>query len=235
MQRIFDILLSASALALLSPFLILLVLLLRLTGEGKVFFRQKRIGKDGAPFNLYKFATMLENSPNIGAGTVTIKDDPRILPVGAMLRRTKINELPQLLNILLGDMSLIGPRPQTKRCFDAFPPALQSVIVKVRPGLSGLGAVVFRGEEDILPREPDKLCIYDQIIAPYKGQIEAWYIEHATLDTYFAIIAVTIWTVLFPGSDLVWRVFVQLPEPPDELKSALHYPATLGSRPVNFE
>jgi lipopolysaccharide/colanic/teichoic acid biosynthesis glycosyltransferase len=224
MQRFFDILFSALALVLLSPLLIPLALLLKLTGEGEVFFLQERIGKDGKPFNLYKFATMLKNSPNIGTGTVTMKDDPRVLPVGAFLRRTKLNELPQLLNILLGDMSLVGPRPQTKRCFEAFPAALQGVIVRVRPGLSGLGSIVFRGEEDILSRQADNLRFYDHVIAPYKGQVEAWYVDHATLATYFSIILVTVWAVLFPGSDLVWRVFKDLPAPPDELKGPLHYP-----------
>lgn len=122
MQRTLDILFSATALAILAPLLVLVALLLRVTGEGEVFFRQNRVGRNGRMIGLWKFATMLKNSPSIGTGTVTLKDDPRVLPIGRVLRRTKINELPQLLNILTGEMSLIGPRPQTKRCFDAFPP-----------------------------------------------------------------------------------------------------------------
>ena len=92
--------------------LVPVAIVLRLTGEGEVFFLQERVGKDGKPFKLYKFATMLKNSPNMGTGTVTLKHDPRVLPVGRFLRKTKINELPQLLNILIGDMSVVGPRPQ---------------------------------------------------------------------------------------------------------------------------
>lgn len=224
MQRILDILISGLALLFLSPLLLPIALLLRLSGEGEVFFQQERIGKEGKPFKLFKFATMLKNSPNIGTGTVTLKNDPRVLPMGKFLRKTKINELPQLLNIFLGDMSLVGPRPQTQRCFDAFPLDLQEVIVKVKPGLSGIGPIIFRGEEEILADQAGSVEFYDNVIAPYKGQIEAWYVDHQTMLTYFTVILVTVWVVLFPSSQIVWRVFKGLPVPPDELKEALNYP-----------
>ena len=129
MDRFFDILFSSIALLLLSPLLVPIVITLKLTGEGEVFFLQERIGKGGDKFKLFKFATMLKNSPNIGTGTVTMRGDPRVLPVGTFLRKTKINELPQLLNIFFGDMSVIGPRPQTQRCFDAFPTQSQKEII----------------------------------------------------------------------------------------------------------
>jgi lipopolysaccharide/colanic/teichoic acid biosynthesis glycosyltransferase len=224
MQRFFDVLFSGLALLVLSPLLIPIALVLRFTGEGWVFFLQNRVGKDGKPFQLYKFATMLRDSPNMGTGTVTLKDDPRVLPVGKFLRKTKINELPQLLNIFLGDMSVVGPRPQTQRCFNAFPPEWQKEIIKVKPGLSGIGPVVFRGEEDILADHAGSVDFYDNVIGPYKGAVESWYVENQTLYTYFAVIFVTIWVVLVPGSDLVWRVFKGLPVPPDELKAPLNYP-----------
>lgn len=224
MQRLFDILFSGLALLVLSPLLIPIVIVLRLTGEGEIFFLQERVGKDGKPFMLYKFATMLKNSPNIGTGTVTMRDDPRVLPMGKFLRKTKINELPQLLNIFLGDMSIVGPRPQAHRCFNAFPVDMQRIIVKVKPGLSGLGPIVFRGEEDILAGHAGSVDFYDNVIAPYKGRVEAWYVDHQTLLTYFAVIAVTVWVVLFSKSDLAWRVFKGLPVPPAELKAALNYP-----------
>ncbi len=121
MIRLFDVIFSGIALVFLSPLLIPIALLLKLSGEGEIFFLQERVGKNREMFKLYKFATMLKDSPNIGTGTVTMKNDPRILPIGAFLRKTKINELPQLLNVFLGHMSLIGPRPQAQRCFDAFP------------------------------------------------------------------------------------------------------------------
>jgi lipopolysaccharide/colanic/teichoic acid biosynthesis glycosyltransferase len=223
MQRFFDIVFSGIALLLLSPLLIPIVMLLRFTGEGEIFFLQDRVGKDGRLFKLYKFATMLKNSPNMSTGTVTVKNDPRVLPVGRFLRKTKINELPQLLNIFFGDMSIVGPRPQTVRCFNAFPVELQNTIKHVRPGLSGLGPIVFRAEEDILAEHSGACDFYDCVIAPYKGVVEAWYVENQSLYIYFTVIAVTAWVVLFSGSDLVWRVFQGLPVPPDELKSSLNY------------
>ncbi len=224
MQRFFDVLFSGMALLALSPLLVPIAVLLRFTGEGEIFFLQERVGKDGKPFKLFKFATMLKNSPNLGTGTVTLKNDPRVLPAGKFLRKTKINELPQLLNIFLGDMSVVGPRPQVQRCFNAFPLDLQQIIVKVKPGLSGIGPIVFRGEEDILADHAGSVDFYDRVIAPYKGQVEAWYVDHQTLGTYFAVIGVTVWVVLFSKSDLVWRVFKGLPVPPDALKVALNYP-----------
>ena len=227
MQRFFDVLFSGLALLVLSPLLVPIAIVLRLTGEGEVFFLQERVGKDGKPFKLYKFATMLKNSPNIGTGTVTLKGDPRVLPVGKLLRKTKINELPQLLNIFLADMSVVGPRPQTQRCFVAFPENLQRVIVQVKPGLSGIGPIVFRGEEDILADHAGSVAFYDNVIAPYKGEVEAWYVEHQTMFTYFAVIFVTVWVVLFPASSAVWRVFNGLPVPPDELKGPLNYQAPI--------
>ena len=117
MERLFDVLFSATALLILSPLFVPIVIILRLSGEGEVFFFQERIGKNGELFKLFKFATMLKDSPNLGTGTVTMKNDPRILPVGKFLRTSKINELPQLLNIFLGDMSIIGPRPLTPQTF----------------------------------------------------------------------------------------------------------------------
>ncbi len=224
MQRLFDVLLSGLALLVLSPLLVPIAVVLRLTGEGEVFFTQERVGKDGTTFRLYKFATMLKNSPNIGTGTVTLKGDPRVLPVGKFLRKTKINELPQLLNIFLGDLSVVGPRPQTRRCFNAFPVDMQQIIVKVTPGLSGIGPIVFRGEEDILADHAGSVAFYDNVIAPYKGQVEAWYVGRQTLVTYFAVIFVTVWVVLFPSSGIVWQVFKGLPVPPAELKGSLNYP-----------
>ena len=110
MERFFDVIFSGLALLVLSPLLVPIVLILMFSGEGEIFFFQERIGKDGKVFKLFKFATMLKDSPNIGTGTVTMKGDPRILPVGKFLRKTKINELPQLLNIFFGDMSVIGPQ-----------------------------------------------------------------------------------------------------------------------------
>ena len=221
--RLLDILFSSLALSLLLPLFIPVILILRLTGEGEIFFSQKRVGKGGKLFNLLKFATMLKDSPSIGSGTVTLKDDPRVLPFGKFLRKTKINELPQLVNILIGDMSVVGPRPQTPRCFEVFPKYLQPIISSVRPGLSGLGPVVFRDEENILSENSKSVDFYDQVIAPYKGDVEAYYIKVIGIFSYFKIIFLTLWVVLFPKSGAVWKVFANIPAPPDSLKKFLNY------------
>lgn len=221
MQRFFDIIFSLLALLVLCPLLLPIVIVLKLTGEGEVFFLQKRVGKGGNLFNLLKFATMLKDSPSIGSGTVTLKNDPRVLPFGKFLRKTKVNELPQLFNILVGDMSIAGPRPQTPRCFEAFPENLKEIITKIRPGLSGLGPIVFRDEENILAENEKSVEFYDNVIAPYKGRVEAWYVENQTIFYYFPVIFVTIWVVLFPKSKIVWHLFPKLPRPPESLKKDL--------------
>ena len=220
--RLLDILFSSLALGLLLPLFIPVALILRLTGEGEIFFYQKRVGKGGNLFNLLKFATMLKDSPSIGSGTVTLKDDPRVLPFGGFLRKTKINELPQLLNIIIGDMSIVGPRPQTPRCFDVFPLEYQNIIKKVKPGLSGLGPVVFRDEENILSENEASIDFYDTVIAPYKGEVESFYVHSQNVVTYFKIILATVWVVLFPKSKIIWRLFPKLPSPPKNLVAVLN-------------
>ena len=219
LQRFFDILFAAMALLALAPLLLPITILLRLTGEREILFRQSRVGLGGKPFQLLKFATMLKDSPNLGTGTVTLKNDPRVLPVGHFLRTTKLNELPQLINILRGDMSVIGPRPQTRRCFDAFPEKSRRAIVEVRPGLSGVGSVAFRGEDQMLQSADDATQLYDQVIMPFKGQLEEWYVAKQGLRTYFLLIVVTAWAVIWRDSGLLWRVFPELPEPPAVLRT----------------
>ena len=222
--RFFDVLLSGMALVVLSPLLIPIMLFLKFSGEGEIFFLQERVGRNREMFKLFKFATMLKDSPSMGTGTVTMKNDPRVLPAGKFLRKTKINELPQLLNVFIGHMSLVGPRPQAPRCFDAFPVESQDIIVQVKPGLSGIGPIVFRGEEDILEGHSGTLDFYDNVIGPYKGKVEAWYVEKQGLIAYFALILLTVWVVFFPKSDLIWRAFKSLPTPPDNLKDELNFP-----------
>ena len=180
-----------------------------------MFFKQKRIGRHGEFFKLFKFATMLKDSPNIGTGTVTIKEDPRVLPLGKFLRKTKINELPQLLNIFLGDMSVVGPRPLTIQTFSSYSIITQNIIKKVRPGLSGVGSIIFRGEEEILHGANASIDFYDKVIAPYKGALEEWFVLNKGLYLYFLSIFVTIWVVFFPKSKVAWIVFKDLPEPPE--------------------
>ena len=160
---------------------------------------------------------MLKDSPNLGTGTVTLKNDSRVLPVGIILRKTKINELPQLFNIFMGDMSVVGPRPQDQRCFDAFPSVSQNAISKVRPGLSGVGSIVFRDEEELMHECENPGDFYDNVIMPYKGKLEEWYVENNGIITYFSCIWGTIWTLFNPASAIAWKLFKGLPKPPPEI------------------
>ena len=218
MQRFFDVIFTSLALLVLSPLMIPLVIILRFSGEGEIFYKQNRVGVNGKSFGLLKFATMLKNSPNLGTGNMTVKNDPRILPLGNFLRKTKINELPQLLNIFLGDMSIIGPRPLTQDHFDSYIPSVQQVIASVQPGLSGIGSIVFRSEEEMLHQHADAKLFYKECISLYKGSLEAWYVENKSLLTYFTLIVLTIWVVISSKSKAVWKIFPSLPKPPVALE-----------------
>ncbi len=217
-MRFFDILFSGIALLVLAPILLIIILFLRLSGEGEIFFIQKRVGKEGKLFSLYKFATMLKNSEKIGTGTITIKDDPRILPFGKFLRKTKLNELPQLINVLIGDMSIIGPRPQAQRNFDAYGENVRNNITLVRPGLSGIGSIIFRNEEEIMGNHNNSNKFYDEVIMPYKGDLELWYIKNKSLFLYFYLIISTIIVILFSKNKFISMMYNDFPIPPEKLK-----------------
>ena len=218
MIRIFDIVLSLAALIILCPLLIPVALILRFTGEGEVFYIQERIGSNEQPFGLFKFATMLKNSPQIGTGTITMRNDPRVLPVGRILRKTKINELPQLLNVLIGDMSVIGPRPLTQNHFIHYTPEMRKTIGSVRPGLSGVGSIVFRDEERLLSDKEDPKKYYRTEIAPHKALLEVWFVENRDLWLYLKCIVLTIWVVINSSSNVAPAVFKDLPQPQGQLK-----------------
>ena len=218
LQRFFDVVFSVCALVALLPLLFIIMIILRTTGEGEVFYLQERIGKDKKIFRVIKFATMLKNSASIGSGTITLKQDPRILPFGRFLRKTKINELPQLINVIKGEMSLIGPRPQSKRCFDAYQSKAKDEISTVLPGLSGLGSIVFRDEENLLQASNSPSELYDNIIMPYKGDLEIWYVNNRTLRLYFLLIFSTLLTVVFPKSNVIRVIGKNVPVRPETLK-----------------
>ena len=224
MTRIFDLFCSITALLVFLPFMIPIVFLLLFTGEGKVFYRQQRTGRNNKTFNLLKFATMLEDSPNLPGGDITSGNDPRVLPVGKILRKTKVNELPQLINILLGEISIIGPRPLTPKNFQMYNKFVQEKISSVRPGLSGIGSTIFRDEESVIalsPKTPIK-C-YQEDISPYKGELECWYVDNKSIYLYVALIVITVWVVIFPKSKIIWKLFPKLPSPPDVLKIPLNF------------
>ena len=210
-KRFFDILFSFIALLILSPLLIPIMILLKLTGEHEIFYFQKRIGYKNREFNIWKFATMLKNSPNIGTGEITLRNDPRVTPMGRFLRRTKINELPQVFNVLVGDMSIVGPRPLMRKSFDLYTPEVQAVIYNTRPGITGIGSVIFRDEEKLISESKDMQATYRDIFR-YKGALEMWYQQHLSFYTDFMIIFLTAWQILFSESKLVYKVFPSLPK-----------------------
>ena len=212
-KRTFDIILSSIAIVLLSPILIIIILILKLTGEGEVFYLQERVGYKTKSFMIYKFATMIKDSPNIGAGDVTLRNDPRVTKVGKFLRQFKLNELPQLFNIFIGDISIVGPRPLMRAGFNRYSLSFQNSIYDLKPGLTGIGSIVFRDEERILTESklsPHK-C-YKEIILPYKGQLEMWYQNNCSLFLDLKLIFMTVWIILFPNSRLYEKCFKNLPK-----------------------
>lgn len=202
MKRFFDIFVAVTGLMVLMPLLFPLVVLLRLTGEGKVFYRQERMGFRQKPFFILKFATMLENSPTMGSGDITLRDDPRVLPVGRVLRKTKINELPQLWNVLIGDMSLVGPRPLTLNQFGLYSDETAAVIARAKPGITGLSALVFRDEERFLVGQSNPKKYYSQVLLPRKARLESWYSENRTFLIDVIVLFLTACVVMRPSSRL---------------------------------
>jgi lipopolysaccharide/colanic/teichoic acid biosynthesis glycosyltransferase len=183
--RFFDIIFCLIALFFLMPLFVPIVVILRFTGEGEIFYRQDRVGRHGTLFALLKFATMLKDSPFIGSGEITVKNDPRVLPFGRFLRKTKINELPQLFNILLGHISVVGPRPMVPNTFLKYSSEAQAELIKVKPGLTGIGSIIFRDEEKFLEGKSDPIKFYDDHIIPYKNKLELWFVQNNSITTYF--------------------------------------------------
>ena len=215
MPRIIDVLLSILALLILLPLFIPIVIVLLLTGEHKVFYSQTRVGLKNQNFKIIKFATMLSNSANMGSGSLTLKNDPRVLPFGSVLRKTKINELPQILNIIIGDLAIVGPRPQMRVDFEKYSEEVQKNIYNVRPGLTGIGSIIFRDEESLISAasvNENPHDFYKRVIAPYKGELEMWYQEKRSLILDVQLIFMTAWTIIVPETRLYEKWFKDLPK-----------------------
>ncbi|RPD40477.1 sugar transferase [Chitinophaga barathri] len=207
LKRLLDIVISLMVLLILSPFLLIICILLKLTGEGEIFYFQKRIGYKNQYFYIWKFATMLKNSPNMGTGEITLRNDPRVTPLGGFLRITKINELPQIINVLKGDMSLVGPRPLVDKTFNAYPENVQKRVYDSKPGITGIGSIVFRDEELLISSATvPPAQYYEAVIAPYKGELELWYQQHKSLITDLKLIFLTAWVIIFPNSKLPYKL-----------------------------
>ena len=219
LKRLFDIICAVVAILVLLPFMIPIIIGLLLTGEHYVFYFQERIGYKNRPFSIWKFATMLKNSPNLPGGMHTTRKDSRLMPLGGFLRKTKINEIPQLVNIFNGDMSIVGPRPLVRKTFDPYPDHVKERIYNVRPGLTGIGSIVFRDEERLLSEtKMEPALFYAQYISPYKGELELWYQDHLSLRTDFMLVFLTAWVIFFPQSELVYKIFRDLPSRPEILE-----------------
>ena len=215
-KRFFDITLSTLVMLVLAPLLVPIMVGLRFTGEGEVWYKQKRIGFTNKPFLILKFATMLKNSSKMKGGIITTKKDSRITPMGGFLRKSKINELPQLINIFKGDMSFVGPRPLMLISFETYTKDVQDVIYNVKPGLTGIGSIVFRDEEQLMTEVKEKgedtWAFYSTKIYPFKGKLELWYQQNRSFTLDLQLILITIWVVLFPESTIICKWFKDLPK-----------------------
>lgn len=214
-----DIAVSGIALLILAIPLLLIMAILRCTGEGEVWYLQERVGLGGRRFKVHKFATMLKNSPSVGTQDITLRNDPRVLPFGRLLRKTKINELPQVINIFKGDMSLVGWRPLMPKSFEYYPQHVQEQIIAMKPGLTGIGSICFRDEEAITARaKKSPQEVYRDDIAPYKGELELWYQRHQSLLLDAKLLFLTAWVVVRPGSNLYEKWLKDLPPRPASLR-----------------
>ena len=214
LKRSLDIVISLIALLPLLPVFIPIIIILRFTAQGEVFYFQERIGTNNSRFQIWKFATMLKNSMNMGTGSITLQNDFRVTPIGKFLRKTKINELPQIINILKGDISLVGPRPLVTKTFSAYSEEIQSKIYDVKPGLTGLGSIIFRDEESLISnaKDEDPHEFYKRVIAPYKGELEMWYQDNKSILLDLQLIFMTAWVIIFPKSKLYEKWFKNLPK-----------------------
>ena len=218
-KRLFDLTIAVLSLLLLFAPMILVMIILKFTGEGEIFYLQKRLGYLNNEFKIIKFATMVKNSPNIGTGSLTLRGDPRVLPFGNFLRKSKINELPQIFNVIIGNMSIVGPRPQMKVDFDKFPPKKRNEIYKSKPGITGIGSIIFRDEEKWISNfNGDKHEFYKNKIAPYKTDVELWYHKNQSMFVDVKLVILTAWVIIFPNSDFVERIFKSLPKKPSYLQ-----------------
>lgn len=193
-KRIFDVVSAASGLLVLSPLLVVVAALVKLTSAGPVLFRQERMGRGGRPFPIYKFRTMVADAPARGRA-ITIGDDPRITRVGRVLRKTKLDELPQLINVLRGDMSLVGPRPEVRRYVEMFP-AEFAEILRVRPGITDLASLQYRDEAAILGEAENPEEEYIQRILPEKIRLARQYVQAPSLVTDLRLIGQTLLRLL---------------------------------------
>jgi lipopolysaccharide/colanic/teichoic acid biosynthesis glycosyltransferase len=190
-KRAFDLLVTAAALLLLAPLLAAIALWIKLDSPGPVLFRQRRVGRHGRPFAIHKFRTMVADAPQRGP-PLTVGNDPRITRAGAFLRRSKLDELPQLVDVLAGHMSLVGPRPEVPSYVARYPAELRAKVLAVRPGITDPASLEFADESALLARAADPEREYIEVLLPKKLRAAAAYAEHANLATDLRVIGGTL-------------------------------------------
>lgn len=221
-KRCIDVVLSLFAIIILAPFLIVIIIILVCINEHKVFYFQNRIGHKNRSFNLVKFVTMRSNSLKTGPGFITLPKDERVFLFGMFLRKYKINELPQLYNVIRGQMSIVGPRPLVQDTFMTYSIEVRAEIYNSKPGLTGLGSLIFRNEEVLFHNpEVSPIEIYKNDIAPFKGRLELWYNAHKDLKVDFILIWYTILSIYKFNDRVIYSTFKDLPQPNGSYFSAI--------------
>jgi lipopolysaccharide/colanic/teichoic acid biosynthesis glycosyltransferase len=193
-KRLFDVVAAGCGLIVLAPVLLAIALWIRLDSPGPAMFRQRRVGRHGRPFDIYKFRTMVIH-PDHGR-QLTVGRDPRITRAGRVLRRTKLDELPQLLNVLAGTMSLVGPRPEVPRYVDCYPPAVRQTVLSVAPGITDLAAIRYKDENDILGHALDPEQAYIETILPVKLEYYQRYVRDRSFWLDLRILVRTLGAIL---------------------------------------
>jgi lipopolysaccharide/colanic/teichoic acid biosynthesis glycosyltransferase len=197
MIRFLDLLFSFTGLFILSPFFLLIALVIKLSSSGPVLYKQLRVGLNGLDFNVFKFRTMRINSDKLGLITVG-GHDPRVTSVGYFLRKYKLDELPQLINVLIGDMSLVGPRPEVKKYVDLYT-LEQKKVLSIRPGITDWASINYRDENIILGESSDPEKDYIEKVMPDKLNCNLIYIQNYGVLEYLKIIFLTLWHIVFPA------------------------------------
>ena len=213
-KRLIDLGIAVTTLLVLLPLFIPIIIILKFTGEGEVFYLQERIGYKNSKFKIWKFATMLKNSLHMGTGSITLKNDFRVTKFGKFLRKTKINELPQIINVIKGDITIVGPRPVLEQDWKLYPNSIINKIYNLKPGLTGIGSIIFRDEESLVSSVKHGDCheFYKRVIAPYKGKLEMWYQKNHSTLVDFKLIFLTAFVILLPNNRLHEKWFKDLPK-----------------------
>ena len=211
-KRFIDLSISFLFIAITLPIFFVVTIVLKFTGEGEILYLQERVGLNNKKFKIYKFATMVKNSPNMGTGSLTLRNDPRVLPFGKFLRKSKINEFPQIFNVFKGEMSIVGPRPQMEVDFLVYPKTIRNSIYKCKPGITGIGSIIFRDEEKYISESPNPKKFYKDEIAPFKGSLEMWYQQNISFTCDIKIILLTAFSIIFPNKNFANIFFKNLPK-----------------------